>query len=392
MATRTGLPQGVEERHLKGCPRTAKPPAGRCNCTRSYRAYVYVKSEQKYKRSQWHRDKARAVKWRTEALRELDAEQTAGALSAGSSPLLSDAWARWYPQAQSGAISNRAGQRYKPRTLESYERAWRLHIEPAFGHKRVGTITRREVQGWVDEHKAAGMGRSTLNNALEPLRILIGRAQRRSEVTTNPTTDLELPATAEEAQRFADKAEAAQYIDALPADERALWAAAFYAGLRRSELRAIRWSFVDLGEKPHMTVLSAWGEEDDERTKSAAGRRRVPVVGPLRALLKAHQKATQRSGDDLVFGRTASDPFVPSTVRDRALRAWAAQDPPLEPITLHQCRHTAASLMIAAGANPKALSAVMGHASIEITFNRYGHLMPGSEDHVGELLEGWLAA
>jgi integrase len=48
--------------------------------------------------------------------------------------------------------------------------------------------------------------------------------------------------------------------------------------------------------------------------------------------------------------------------------------------------------MIAAGANAKALSAVMGHASIEITFNRYGHLMPGSEDRVGELLGGYLAA
>jgi integrase len=47
---------------------------------------------------------------------------------------------------------------------------------------------------------------------------------------------------------------------------------------------------------------------------------------------------------------------------------------------------------IAAGASAKALSVVMGHASIEITFNRYGHLMPGSEDHVGELLGAYLAA
>jgi integrase len=386
-AKRAGLPQGVEERHQKECQSRA---GGRCNCTRSYRAAIYDRREKRERRSPWHPDKARAVKWRTEALRELDAEITSGIAPAGSSPLLSDAWSTWYAGAKSGAIANRNGERYKPRALESYERAWRLHVEPAFGHKRIGAITRRDVQGWIDKHAAAGMGRSTLSNALEPLRVLIGRAERRSEVVTNPTTNLELPATAEGDMRFADQSEAERFIEALPADEKALWATAFYGGLRRAELQAIRWSYVTLGEKPHMIVLKAWGEDGDERTKSPAGRRRVPIVGPLRALLKTHQKATGRSGDDLVFGRTAADPFVPSTVRDRALRAWKDLDPAVEAITLHQCRHTAASFMIAAGANAKALSVVMGHASIEITFNRYGHLMPGSEDAVGELLEEWL--
>jgi integrase len=52
----------------------------------------------------------------------------------------------------------------------------------------------------------------------------------------------------------------------------------------------------------------------------------------------------------------------------------------LEPIGLHECRHTFASLMIAAGVNAKALSTYMGHANIAITLDRYGHLMPGNED------------
>ena len=75
----------------------------------------------------------------------------------------------------------------------------------------------------------------------------------------------------------------------------------------------------------------------------------------------------------LAFGRTAQDPFVPSTVRTRARAAWKAAG--LEPITLHECRHTFASLMIAAGENPKAIQTFMGHATIQMTFDRYGHLM-----------------
>jgi integrase len=63
----------------------------------------------------------------------------------------------------------------------------------------------------------------------------------------------------------------------------------------------------------------------------------------------------------------------------------SAEAPPL-----HECRHTFASLMIAAGVNAKALSSYMGHSSITITFDRYGHLMPGNEDAAAELLDAYL--
>ena len=60
-------------------------------------------------------------------------------------------------------------------------------------------------------------------------------------------------------------------------------------------------------------------------------------------------------------------------------------------MTLHEGRHAYASLMIAAGVNAKALSTFMGHANIAITYDLYGHLMPGSEDEAATLLDGYLA-
>ncbi|TMC25960.1 MAG: hypothetical protein E6J32_12960 [Chloroflexi bacterium] len=58
---------------------------------------------------------------------------------------------------------------------------------------------------------------------------------------------------------------------------------------------------------------------------------------------------------------------------------------------LHECRHTFASLMIAAGVNAKALSSFMGHSSVTITLDRYGHLFPGSEAEAAGLLDEYLA-
>jgi integrase len=91
-----------------------------------------------------------------------------------------------------------------------------------------------------------------------------------------------------------------------------------------------------------------------------------------------------------VFGSTAESPFEPRKLTGHADNAWKAAE--LERITLHECRHTYASLMIAAGVNAKALSTFMGHANISITLDRYGHLMPGSEAEAAELLNAYLAA
>lgn len=75
-------------------------------------------------------------------------------------------------------------------------------------------------------------------------------------------------------------------------------------------------------------------------------------------------------------------------MRKRANAAWLRVR--LEPIGLHECRHTFASLIIAAGVNAKALSTYMGHSSVTITYDRYGHLMPGSESEAANLLDAYL--
>jgi integrase len=109
---------------------------------------------------------------------------------------------------------------------------------------------------------------------------------------------------------------------ALPAGERAMWACAFYAGLRRGELRALRWSDVDVSARV-IRVQRGWDAKEGEQDgKSDAAKRRVPILDPLARALAAHKLRTRRDRDELVFGRTTSESFIPSTVRSRALKAW----------------------------------------------------------------------
>ncbi len=116
--------------------------------------------------------------------------------------------------------------------------------------------------------------------------------------------------------------------------------------------------------------------------KSRHGRRRVPIAAVLRDHLVERKMA---STDEYVFGGA-------NAARKMAERGTAAmRKAGIVPLAIHDARHSYASLMIAAGVNAKALSEFMGHATIAITFDLYGHLMPGSHGEAAELLDAFLA-
>jgi integrase len=114
----------------------------------------------------------------------------------------------------------------------------------------------------------------------------------------------------------------------------------------------------------------------------------VPIPDELRGYLVRHRLRSGR-GEGLVFG-SGERPFDYWSTVGRAKKAWKTAG--LEAVGLNEARHCFASLMIAAGVNAKALSTYMGHSSITITLDRYGHLMPGNEDEAGGLLDAYLEA
>jgi integrase len=118
-------------------------------------------------------------------------------------------------------------------------------------------------------------------------------------------------------------------------------------------------------------------------------RRKVPIVGLLREHLAA-ERLRQPPGAELCFGIADGRPFRPERLQERADQAW--KEAGLERLTLHDCRHSYASLAIASGVNAKALSIYMGHASITETMDRYGHLMPGNETEAAALIDDYLSA
>lgn len=379
MQAKPKTPQGIRVRHRKKCKTHG---GGRCNCNPSYEAWAYSAPEDRKLRKTFA-TLAAAKNWRSDASREL----RLGMRRAAPAPTLRAAATDFLARARTGEIRNRSGDTYKPSALRGYDDALRLRVLPALGGHRLSDIATADLQRFVARMQRNRLSASTIRNTIVPLRAIYREALRYGDVATNPTRGLALPAVRGTRDRIATPSEAAALLAALADRDRALWATAMYAGLRRGELQALDWTHVDLNANT-IRVSRAWDAvEGFIAPKSVKGTRTVPVATALRALLAEHRLRQGRGSRGLVFGDQA--PFVPGSVIKRARKAWTAAK--LEPIGLHECRHTYASLMIAAGVNAKALSTFMGHASITITLDRYGHLFPGSEDEAGRLLDAYLA-
>jgi integrase len=371
---------GIRTRHSKACRSRG---GGVCRCQATYQASVWSAREGK-RLFKTFATLAEAKAWRAEAQVAL----RRGTMRARSTGTLHEAAEAWLHGVKSGAIRNRSGHAYKPSAIRGYETALVSRVLPQLGGLRLSEIRRVDLQDFSDGLCAGGLDPSTVRNTLMPLRAIFRRAVARGEVAVNPTSGLELPAMEGVRDRVASPAEAAELLAALPERDRALWATAMYAGLRRGELLALRWEDVDLtGGVIH--VERSWDAKDGAvEPKSRAGRRTVPIPAALREFLVEHKLRSGRHVG-LVFGTSYTQPFTPSNVRKRANAAWGRAG--VGPIGLHECRHTFASLMIAAGVNAKSLSTYMGHSSVTITLDRYGHLMPGNESEAAELLDNYLA-
>jgi integrase len=367
-------------RHSKGC---ASRVGGVCSCRPGYQAQVWSARDRKPIRKTFV-TVTDALAWRQEtqvALRR-------GTMRAPTVTTLSEAADYWLADAEAGIIRTRSGDAYKPSALRSYRQALQGKLLPELGRVRLSAISRNDLQDLIDRMIAAGRSPSTIRNTILPLRAIYRRAIDRDQLAVNPTLKLRLPAVRGKRDRVARADEAATLLAVLAPDDEALWATALYAGLRRGELQALEWTDINLDDAL-IHVNRSWDHKAGViPPKSHAGTRRVPITNTLRQKLLTHRLRQGRPQQGFAFSNSKGRPFDPAVILARARKAWQAAD--LKPITLHECRHTYAAFMIAAGVNVKALSTYMGHTSITVTLDRYGHLLPGNEHHAATLLDTWL--
>jgi integrase len=398
---------GIVTRHSRRCPKSNGGKTCRCPDGPSYEAWVSVtRNGRPGKVRRTFRRHGDAKAWRGDATGKANRGELRPVRR--DTRTVADALAELVEGMRIGTVRPPRRERYKPATIRSYDQAVRRHLADSdLGALRVADVRRSDVQAFADELLADELAPATVANALCVVQVFYRREVTAERLATNPAKEIDIPnGGPRRPKRIASPSEAAALIGALEERDRSLWACAFYAGLRRGELMALRVLDVDLGASA-VNVEQGWDQyAGAQEPKTYSSRRTVPLLATLRDYLEDAILWNGRSGTDLIFGREPDKPFAPVTIGKRAAKAWESANEAeheraeeegrkpqlLKPLTLHGARHTFASMAIDAGiTNAKAIQDAMGHSKIQTTYDLYGHLLPGSRDEMRERMDAYLS-
>jgi integrase len=385
---------GVYVAHRARCP-AKEDPAKRCRCEPSYRGRRWNTARQAPENGPIFKEKSAVIRW-------LGGERTAGEVvregrrdKRRHGPLLEEIAQPWIDGVKTGTIGRRrgTGKPYSATTVPGYERSLRYELLPEYGPQHAALIDGEEWQRWVDRLAREGKSRSRIANHLAVVRAIYKWAAHptRRLVPCDPTRLVELPPNdAQPRLRIASVEEAEQLLAALEPEDQVPYAVAFYAGLRRGEID--RLDIEDLFLDANELLV--------RESKSDAGSgRRPPIPKRLVTILRETQlrqgrpKRARACGEVSVYsGRLAKRAMQAwGWGRDKRTGEWRkSRDDALTPITLHECRHTYASWLMASRYTLSEIMEFMGHSDLQTT-DRYVKLLPQPrERNRAERLNRWL--
>ncbi len=295
--------------------------------------------------------------------------------------------AEWVPTWGASRVHLRASTRAGTESL------MRNHVLPYFGTRRLDSVTPTEVQGFVARLEEKGLAASTIRQTYLLVAGIFGSAVESDLIARTPCRGIKLPARSPTEMRFLTATEVEEVADAIVPSYRALVLTAAYTGCRFGELAGLRVHRLDLLRRSLTvaeTLSDVRGQVRLAPPKTAAARRQVALPKFLTRILAQHLSDWPPGPNRFVFTSPRGGPIRRTNFRRRA---WlpAVRASVGEPLRFHDLRHTHAAMLIAQGEHPKVIQLRLGHSSIQVTLDTYGHLFEGLDQAAAERLDAALA-
>ena len=293
----------------------------------------------------------------------------------------------------------------KASTLADYKCVINRHLIPFFGKQRLSSIGPARVLALVRHLDKEGVSPSTSGKVLRVLRVIMRHALVSELIDRDPCLAIRAPKVDRQPVDFLTVDEAAEMLEAADGFMKPLLAVAAYAGLRQGEILALRWSDLDFKKKAISVTRSYRPGMGFTSPKTATSVRTVPMVNTLKEIL-VDWRPHIAGPDDLVFPNEDGGPLDRANLIHRKLMAKkeSGEKPKeverfesiltragIRRIRFHDLRHTFASLSIEAGVDVKTLQGIMGHSSITVTMDVYGHLYTSSLERAGIVLDNHIS-
>ncbi|MBN2026601.1 MAG: site-specific integrase [Actinobacteria bacterium] len=269
--------------------------------------------------------------------------------------------------------------RVKDLTLTFYKMTINNYLKPYLGDMRLSEITPSKVNSLIEYLSDNGKSITTQGKAMRTLRVILRWAVTLELIPRDPTAAIRVPKTRRKELTIITPEQYKKLLSACAEDLYDLVAIAGLAGLRQGEIVALRWKDIDFEYGVIRVMRNYFPGHGFSDLKTASSRRAVPIVATLDEILRLrYQEQKKLPPDALVFPNSKGKPLDRARFFPRFKEALKKAE--LPDMSFHDLRHFYASLGIASGMDPKALQVAMGHSSIQVTMDVYGHLFPGSYD------------
>lgn len=296
-------------------------------------------------------------------------------------------------------LTTAAKPRLRSKSFNDYESLLRLHIRPVLGARPLGSISQYDIQVLYAEMIERGLSARTVEYTNAVLQSAFRQAVRWKMLAEDPCVGVDLPRklrkemqalSVEECRRFLEAARQSEWF--------ALFALALTTGMRPSEYLALKWCDMDWARGAVSVCRTihyskaGWAFDDTKRKRS----RRVVKLQEFVLEALRRLRSTQTGSEveefttwtDMVFCKADGSPLRQRAVKNEFRRILAAAG--IRVVRLYDLRHTAATLVVAAGVSVKVISDMLGHASISFTLERYSHVLPSIQDEAASKTERML--
>lgn len=282
---------------------------------------------------------------------------------------------------------NRRDERMTRKMLVVYRGHISNHVlnqEHGIASLKLAQFTARSAGDFRDRLRSSGVSVPTSRKVLATLHSILAHAISEDWIATNAAAGIRVIGSRGEGSKKVippSKDTMRSLMKAADEDLRVMLVFAASTGARAGEQWAARWCDVDFGKGELHLSRRVDAYSDEGAPKSTAGVRTVPLSGQLVAMLKAWKLRSKFSRpDDLIFPNGKGHYLCHDNMVKRQFTPLFDLLPTVKRINWHALRHFAVSCWIEAGLTPKTLQTFAGHASLQITMDRYGHLFP-HDDH-----------
>jgi integrase len=296
----------------------------------------------------------------------------------GASRTVAEAWALWLDECVASGLERS--------TINQRQQHLEHHINPFIGSVKLASLNTPGLYAFDRELRETGRSQIMRQKVMTNVGSMLTFAQGRGLVAQNVARGVKIKRDERQVTKgplrpgvdFPTVAEINALIDNASGRMRPFVIAAVFTGMRLSELRGLRWADVNLeaGVIHVRQRADAWGKMGPPKSK--AGKRDIPLAPIVANSLRIWRLSCPKSDLDLVFPTRDGKPLAMQNFHNNG---WY---PLIEKCgvdyNFHMLRHAAASLFIAhLGWQPKRIQTVMGHASVNMTYDRYGHLFEDNE-------------